>query len=76
MIMPHMSPTSLTVIIAALFLLTATTQAETPPPEENDKQQLRSLLQKLDQTAKQRQEHSSKVEALSQQLECNLRTTA
>lgn len=69
--MPHMSLKSLTVMIALFCLLTTASQAETAPSEESDKQKLRSLLQKLDQTGKQRQEHHSQVEALSQQLECN-----
>jgi len=70
--MPHKSPIFAILLLAFFLLLPPISQAETDTDgESNKKQQLRSLLQKLDQSAQQRQQQDTQVDELSRRLECN-----
>jgi len=69
----HYMPQTYSVILITLLCFSTTPgQAETNiTGGESDRQQLRSMLQELDQAAKQRQQQNRQLEVLSQRLECN-----
>jgi len=70
--MHHISQTYSTLFIALLCLSTTPVQAETDTRHKaNDQQQLRSILQELDQVTQQRQQQKMRLETLSWKLECN-----
>jgi len=61
-------------LITLIGLFAAASQAETNTGETStEKQQLRSLLQELEKSAKQRQLHGTQVDELSRRLECHWR---
>ncbi len=70
--MHQMSQTYSVILIAFLCFSATLSQAETDiTGGKSDQQQLRSILQKLDQATQQRQQQDKQLEALSRQLECN-----
>jgi hypothetical protein len=72
MILRHMPQTYTTLIIILFYLLSAASQAAPGnTQQEPEQQQLQSILQELEQASKQRQQHNTRVDKLSRQLECN-----
>ena len=64
----HHLPAPYTILLLALVCLSVNIG---PSEAGDDKQQLQSVLQQLDQASKQRQRHNKQVEELTRQLECN-----
>ncbi len=78
--MPHKSPIFVTFFLAVFFLLPPVSLAETEAvggklrgkqEEKQVQKKLRSVIQQLEQTAQQRKQQSTRIDELSQRLECN-----
>jgi hypothetical protein len=70
--MRHISQTIFSPLLVLFCLFTSSSQAAATNAEPaKDQQQLQSVLKKLDQATKQRQQQQTRVEELSRRLECN-----
>jgi septal ring factor EnvC (AmiA/AmiB activator) len=70
--MHHISSTYLAILLALFCLHASLSQADSTTTEEKPSpEQLESIMQKLEQSTKQREQQNTRVEALSRRLECN-----
>jgi len=70
--MQHTPQTYSAALLVLFCFSTMPSQADTTDiTEKKSEQQLQSILQELDNTAKQRQQQNIRLETLSRQLECN-----